>query len=130
MFLLTVISLLIRRTLQDFYEAKARISDAEPCMSLKLRLLSIQGGGCFYIDEVYVFVDPIDPNSEIQEYKAENSAGSSLLSMHVPSLIQLSRSKGSSLLSEKGSSDSNGHQKQIKTRIEVTEQEKMSQLHV
>lgn len=127
MFLLFVIAVLIRLVLQDFYEATAEISDAEPCISLTLRLLSIQSGGCVYVDEVYVFVDPVDPNSEFQEHKLEIPSGSSLLSMLVPSLLQLSRSKGTSLLSEKSSSESNGHPIQTRTGIEMTEQDKLSQ---
>ncbi|KAK4746967.1 hypothetical protein SAY87_026004 [Trapa incisa] len=111
----------------DFYEATAEISDAEPCVSLTLRLLSIQSEGCVYVDEVYIFVDPVDPNSEIQEHKLENPTGNTLLSMLVPSLLQLSRSKGTNLLSEKGFVDSSSGQEQTRSGREMTNQEEISE---
>jgi hypothetical protein len=37
------------------------------CMSLTLRLLSLQSQGCVYVEEVYVFADPVDSaDSEIK----------------------------------------------------------------
>ncbi|KAI3697418.1 hypothetical protein L6452_30422 [Arctium lappa] len=79
---------------QDYYEATAEINDSEPCMSLTLRLLSLQNKGCVFVDEVYVFADPIDTNdSENQTVDAESSAGSSLMTMLVPTLLGLSKSR-------------------------------------
>ncbi|GLT54745.1 hypothetical protein SLA2020_279190 [Shorea laevis] len=77
---------------QELYEATAEITDASPCISLTLRLLSLQSKGCVYVDEVYVFADPVDSaDSEDQEGRVENSAGSSLMTMLVPTLLQLSK---------------------------------------
>ncbi|KAM7509016.1 hypothetical protein LguiA_019469 [Lonicera macranthoides] len=76
----------ILETSQDFYEATAEITDAEPCMSLTLRFLSIEGEGCVYVDEVYVFADPIESKD-----RSGNSAGSSLIAMLLPTLVQLSK---------------------------------------
>ncbi|KVI00707.1 uncharacterized protein LOC112519562 [Cynara cardunculus var. scolymus] len=82
------------RNHQDFYEATAEINDSEPCISLTLRLLSLQSKGCVYVDEVYVFADPIDTNdSENQTVNVESSAGSSLMTMLVPTLLGLSKSR-------------------------------------
>lgn len=75
---------------QDYYEATAEINDSEPCMSLTLRLLSLQSKGCVYVDEVYIFADPVD--SENQTVNAENST-SSLMTMLVPTLLGLTKSK-------------------------------------
>ncbi|XP_050283863.1 uncharacterized protein LOC126723905 [Quercus robur] len=78
---------------QELYEATAEITDASPCTSLTLRLLSLQSKGCVYVDEVYVFADPVDDaDSENQEGQIENSAGSSLMAMLVPTLLQFSKS--------------------------------------
>lgn len=54
-------------------------------MSLTLRFLSIEGEGCVYVDEVYVFTDPIESKD-----RPGNSAGSSLIAMLVP-IMQLSK---------------------------------------
>ena len=45
--------------LQDLYEATAEISDADPCMSLTIRFLSLPNKDSLCIDEVYIFGDPI-----------------------------------------------------------------------
>uniref|UniRef100_A0A2N9GQZ9 Uncharacterized protein n=1 Tax=Fagus sylvatica TaxID=28930 RepID=A0A2N9GQZ9_FAGSY len=77
---------------QELHEATAEINDASPCISLTLRLLSLQSQGCVYVDEVYVFADPVDSaDSENQEGRMENSAGSSLMAMLVPTILQLSK---------------------------------------
>jgi hypothetical protein len=61
-------------------------------MSLTLRLLSLQSKGCVYVEEVYVFADPVDSaDSEDQDGRVENSTGSSLMTMLVPTLLQLSK---------------------------------------
>ncbi|KAJ6948438.1 hypothetical protein NC651_002699 [Populus alba x Populus x berolinensis] len=76
------------RNSQDFYEATAEITDANPSTSLTLRLLSLQ-------NKVYVFGDPADAsNSDNQVGPMENSAGNSLMAMLVPAFFQLSKTKG------------------------------------
>ncbi|KAG7536984.1 hypothetical protein ISN44_As13g009110 [Arabidopsis suecica] len=80
---------------QDFYEATAEINDAEPCISITVRLLSLQDKRCALVDEVYVFADPVDPSeSEKEEASGTgNSSSSSLMAMFMPALLQLSRGK-------------------------------------
>ncbi|KAM7472516.1 hypothetical protein LguiA_010699 [Lonicera macranthoides] len=82
------------RSIQEFYEATAEISDADPCISLTLRLLSLQTKERVFVDEIYVYADPVESSySENQgAVKAENSAGSSLMAMLAPTLLQLSKS--------------------------------------
>ncbi|KAK1426618.1 hypothetical protein QVD17_15294 [Tagetes erecta] len=106
------------RNYQDFYEATAEINDSEPCMSLTIRLLSIQSKGCVYVDEVYVFADPIESDdSETQAVSAETSAGSSLMTMLVPTLLGLSKSRSVPLHDQ---TSSNPVGKPIKTELEPT----------
>lgn len=85
-----------RRSPQDFYEATAEISDADPCISLVLRLLSLENKGCIYVDEVYVYADPVESsnleNQAVQRLQVGNSAGSSLMAMFVPTLLHMTRS--------------------------------------
>uniref|UniRef100_A0A803LC02 Uncharacterized protein n=1 Tax=Chenopodium quinoa TaxID=63459 RepID=A0A803LC02_CHEQI len=76
---------------QDYFEATAEISDADPFLSITLRLLSIQSGDCIYIDEVYVFADPvvsIDTNSSTNA--PESSSESAKMSLLIPTLLSLS----------------------------------------
>ncbi|KAH0457394.1 hypothetical protein IEQ34_012709 [Dendrobium chrysotoxum] len=85
------------------YEATAEISDASPCMSVTLRLLSLQIKTSIHIDEVYIYADPVedaDPDPPVS-----NVGSSSLLSMLVPGLLQISKSRTSSSLQDKGFSD-------------------------
>lgn len=83
----------IGRSIQDFYEATAEITDADPCICLTIRLLSLQNKECIYVDEVYVFADPIDSDdSENQEGEGQNSGQNPLMTMLVPTLLQLSKS--------------------------------------
>ncbi|KAI3676656.1 hypothetical protein L1987_86268 [Smallanthus sonchifolius] len=106
------------RNYQDFYEATAEINDSEPCMSLTVRLLSLQSKGCVYVDEVYVFADPIDFNdSENQTVNAETSAGSSLMTMLVPTLLGLTKSRPVPIHDQ---NSSNPVGKPIKTEFEPT----------
>nr|XP_043611019.1 uncharacterized protein LOC122582660 [Erigeron canadensis] len=92
------------RNHKDYYEATAEINDSEPCMSLTIRLLSLQTKGCVYVDEVYVFADPIDTSDcEEQTVNAEASS-SSLMTMLVPSLLGLTKSR-SAQLHNRNSSD-------------------------
>ncbi|XP_054813822.1 uncharacterized protein LOC129314403 [Prosopis cineraria] len=86
---------------QDLFEATAEISDVNPCMSVTLRLLSLQNKGCVCIDEIYVFADPVAlADSERQESNAENSSGSSLMAMFLPTLMQLSKTTALSHIHE------------------------------
>ncbi|GAV86063.1 hypothetical protein CFOL_v3_29496 [Cephalotus follicularis] len=102
-----------RRSTQDFYEATAEISDAHPCISLTIRLLSLQDKGCVFVDEVYMFGDPVNSAcTENQVGQTENPAGSCLMAMLMPTLLQLSKTKGVSGIQDKqtepGSTDSPG----------------------
>ncbi|CAK7330871.1 unnamed protein product [Dovyalis caffra] len=82
-------------SLHDLYEATAEITDANPSMSLTLRLLSLQNKGYVCVDEVYVFGDLVDiSNLDKQMGPKENSAGNSLMAMLVPGFFQLSKTKG------------------------------------
>ncbi|KAL2329343.1 hypothetical protein Fmac_022770 [Flemingia macrophylla] len=91
------------QTSQDLYEATAEIDDANPCISVTLRLLSLQNKGCVYVDEIYVFADPVDSaDSESQEMQNENTSGSSLMAMFLPTLMQLSKTTGLNNLSTLG----------------------------
>ncbi|XP_020257098.1 uncharacterized protein LOC109833722 isoform X2 [Asparagus officinalis] len=76
------------------YEATAEISDSSPCYYLTLRLLSIQTKACVHVEEIYVYADPVESSDSDPPVSAsENLGGSSLLSMLVPSLMQLSKSE-------------------------------------
>ncbi|GKU88626.1 hypothetical protein SLEP1_g2865 [Rubroshorea leprosula] len=80
------------RSAQDLYEATAEISDANPCISITLRLLSLQDRGCLFVDEVYVFADTLDlDESENQSDQMGNLGGSTLMAMLAPTFLQLSR---------------------------------------
>lgn len=83
-------------TAQDLFEATAEINDANPCISVTLRLLSLQCKGSVCVDEIYVFGDPVD--SEIEESHNENLSGSSLMAMFLPTLLQASKTTGLSSL--------------------------------
>ncbi|TYI15197.1 hypothetical protein ES332_A08G170500v1 [Gossypium tomentosum] len=80
---------------QDLYEATAEINDANPCMSITLRLLSLQNKGCVCVDELYVFADPVDiADSETEVSQMGNAGGNSLMAMLAPTLFQLSKTAG------------------------------------
>lgn len=81
---------------QDFYEATAEITDANPCTSLTIRLLSLQNKSILYVDEVYVFANPVDFEEEGPVENSTQNSQSSLMSMLVPTLLQLSKTTGSS----------------------------------
>ncbi|XP_058729467.1 uncharacterized protein LOC131601618 [Vicia villosa] len=83
---------------QDLYEATAEINDVNPCISVTLRLLSLQTKGSVCVDEIYVFGDPV--GSEIQESSNENSSSSSLMAMLLPTLMQVSKTTGLSSLND------------------------------
>ncbi|OMP10044.1 hypothetical protein COLO4_04862 [Corchorus olitorius] len=77
---------------QDLYEATAEITDASPCMSITLRLLSLQNKGCVCVDELYVFADPVESaDSENEVGQVGNASGSSLMAMLAPTFLQLSK---------------------------------------
>ncbi|PIN27165.1 hypothetical protein CDL12_00081 [Handroanthus impetiginosus] len=81
------------KNVQDLYEATAQISDADPCSLLTIRLLSLQDKGQVYVDEVYVFVDPVESTDSGKEAVLTGySAQSSLMTMFIPTLLQLSKS--------------------------------------
>ncbi|KAB2627549.1 hypothetical protein D8674_021167 [Pyrus ussuriensis x Pyrus communis] len=99
---------------QEFYEATAQISDASPCVSLTLRLLSLERKDCVCVGEVYVFADPVDTSdSENQVSTVENSAGSSLMAMLVPTLLQFSKTRGANRTQDKPISDTWGKQNSL-----------------
>ncbi|KAM1974137.1 hypothetical protein ACFX15_039074 [Malus domestica] len=107
---------------QDFYEATAQISDASPCVSLTLHLLSLEGKDCVCVGEVYVFADPVDSSdSENQVSAVENSAGSSLMAMLVPTLLQFSKTRGANRTQDKPISDTWGKQNSLATGSKETD---------
>uniref|UniRef100_A0ACD5UMJ2 Uncharacterized protein n=1 Tax=Avena sativa TaxID=4498 RepID=A0ACD5UMJ2_AVESA len=73
------------------YEATAEITDANPCISITVRLLSLQSKSSVYIDEIYIYADPVDTTSDDPVADPGNMGGSSLLAMLVPSLMQISK---------------------------------------
>ncbi|KAJ8645167.1 hypothetical protein MRB53_006915 [Persea americana] len=79
---------------QDYYEATAEITDSYPCVSLTLRLLSLQVKECLSIEEIYIFAEPAVESTDAGHSLApvESSAGNNLLAMLVPSLLQVSKS--------------------------------------
>ncbi|TXG55818.1 hypothetical protein EZV62_017131 [Acer yangbiense] len=97
---------------QDLYEATAEISDAEPCMSITLRLLSLQNKGCVFVDEIFVFADPVEPDdSDNRVGQMENSAGTSLMAMFMPTLLQLSKTRNAGQIRDDHSCDTGEKQK-------------------
>lgn len=88
------------RSYQDYYEATAEINDSDPCMSLTLRLLSLQSKGCVYVDEVYVFADPIDTDDTADPTVNAESSASSLMTMLVPTLLGITKSRSVQLHNE------------------------------
>ncbi|KAG1368748.1 hypothetical protein COCNU_14G012160 [Cocos nucifera] len=78
---------------QIHHEATAEISDASPCVSLTLRLLSLQAKTCVHVEEIYIYADPVDsPNPDPYVSMEGNLSGNPLLAMLVPGLLQLSKS--------------------------------------
>ncbi|KAL8542263.1 hypothetical protein ACS0TY_003218 [Phlomoides rotata] len=90
---------------EDFYEATAEISDSDACLSLTIRLLSLQEKGHVYLDEIYVFVEPVETTDSGNEaLMAGSSTQSSLLAMFMPTLLQISKS-GINRVEDKCASD-------------------------
>ncbi|KAF3681854.1 putative mitochondrial arginine transporter BAC2-like [Capsicum annuum] len=80
------------RSIEELYEATAQIDDADPCMSLTIRFLSLQNKSSVCIDEIYIFGDPINSDEvEAPAVPMQNQA-SSFMAMLVPTLLQLSKS--------------------------------------
>ncbi|XVE76729.1 hypothetical protein DITRI_Ditri13aG0004800 [Diplodiscus trichospermus] len=80
---------------QDLYEATAEITDVDPCVSITLRLLSLQNKGCVCVDEIYVFADPVESaDSENDVGQMGNAGGNSLMAMLAPTILQLSKTAG------------------------------------
>ncbi|XP_020091877.1 uncharacterized protein LOC109712621 isoform X1 [Ananas comosus] len=77
---------------QMHYEATAEISDASPCISLTLRLLSLETKASVHVEEIYIYADPVESLTEDSPAVTAGSAGSSILAMLVPNLLQLSKS--------------------------------------
>lgn len=76
---------------QDYFEATAEISDADPVLSITLRLLSIQSGDYIYIDEVYVFADPlVSTDTNFSTNTPGASSESATMSLLIPTLLNLS----------------------------------------
>ncbi|XP_043691150.1 uncharacterized protein LOC122641895 isoform X2 [Telopea speciosissima] len=93
------------RTIQDMYEATAEISDGSPCISITLRLLSLQTKGSVHVEEIYVFADPVESTDSDQAVgPVDDSTRSSLVAMLVPTLLQLSKS-GSGKMQDRRVSD-------------------------
>ncbi|XP_023549266.1 uncharacterized protein LOC111807674 isoform X2 [Cucurbita pepo subsp. pepo] len=105
----------LRMIKQDFYEATAEITDANPCTSLTIRLLSLQNKSIVYVDEIYVFANPVDLEEESPLKNSAQSSQSSLMSMLVPTLLQLSKTTESS--KSNGSRNSNEEGIHILTKI-------------
>uniref|UniRef100_A0A8R7TFJ7 Uncharacterized protein n=1 Tax=Triticum urartu TaxID=4572 RepID=A0A8R7TFJ7_TRIUA len=75
------------------YEATAEITDANPCVSLTVRLLSLQSKTSVHIEEIYIFADLVESSSDDSVAGPGNMGGSSLLAMLVPGLMQISKSR-------------------------------------
>ncbi|KAK1287297.1 hypothetical protein QJS10_CPB19g01077 [Acorus calamus] len=84
----------IGKNIPVYYEATAYISDATPCFSLTLRLLSLQVKEFVHVEEIYIYADPVEVEAT-ETGRQQGSMGSldasPLLSMLVPSLLQLSK---------------------------------------
>ncbi|XP_072956426.1 uncharacterized protein [Typha angustifolia] len=80
--------------IQMHYEATAEISDAGPCVSLTLRLLSLQTKTSVHVEEIYIFADPVESPSQGSPVSAAGKfGGSSLLAMLVPNLLHLPKTE-------------------------------------
>ncbi|KAK3125413.1 hypothetical protein QOZ80_7BG0604560 [Eleusine coracana subsp. coracana] len=75
------------------YEATAEMTDVSPCVSLTVRLLSLQSKTSVHIEEIYIFADPVESTNDDAVTGPGNMGGSSLLAMLVPGLMQMSKSR-------------------------------------
>lgn len=74
-------------------------------MSLTIRLLSLQEKGHVYVDEIYVYVEPVETTDSGNEaMMAGSSMQSSLMAMFMPTLLQISKS-GINRVEDKCASD-------------------------
>lgn len=64
-----------------------------PCVSLTIRLLSLQSKTSVHIEEIYIFADPVASTNDVSVRGPGNMGGSSLLAMLVPGLMQMSKSR-------------------------------------
>ncbi|XP_055830953.1 uncharacterized protein LOC129899985 isoform X2 [Solanum dulcamara] len=110
-----------RRSVEDLYEATAEISDADPCMSLTIRFLSLPNKDSICIDEVYIFGDPINSNEvETPAAPMENQA-SSFMAMLVPTLLQLSKSGISQKQQDKDVFDSQRKENEVGITVRTSD---------
>ncbi|CAN6168486.1 unnamed protein product [Urochloa humidicola] len=75
------------------YEATAEMTDVSPCVSLTVRLLSLQSKESVHIEEICIFADPVESTNDNSVTGPGNMGGSSLLTMLVPGLMQMSKSR-------------------------------------
>ncbi|CAN6219286.1 unnamed protein product [Urochloa humidicola] len=74
------------------YEATAEMTDVSPCVSLTVRLLSLKSKESVHIEEICIFADPVESTNDNSVTCPGNMGGSSLLTMLVPGLMQMSKS--------------------------------------
>lgn len=88
--------------IQEFYEATAEITDSNPCISITLRLLSLHTKGCIHLEEIYIYGEPVEPSeSDGNVDPVKSTAGSSMMAMLVPTLLQISRTEVSKRAQDK-----------------------------
>ncbi|TKW35401.1 hypothetical protein SEVIR_2G369200v4 [Setaria viridis] len=75
------------------YEATAEMTDVSPCVSLTIRLLSLQSKTSVHIEEICIFADPVESTNDNSVTGPGNMGGSSLLAMLVPGLMQMPKSR-------------------------------------
>lgn len=83
---------------RKFYEATVKLVDAKPCVSLTIRLLSLQDKSSVEIDQICVYglsASAITAGTESISFSSSNLQsspfGGSLLAMLIPGMIQMSR---------------------------------------
>ncbi|TMW94107.1 hypothetical protein EJD97_010745 [Solanum chilense] len=110
-----------QRSIEDLYEATAEISDADPCMSLTIRFLSLPNKDSLCIDEVYIFGDPVDSNEVDTPAAPMENQASSFMAMLVPTLLQLSKSGVSQKQQEKDVSDSQRKENEVGIAVRASD---------
>ncbi|RLM86677.1 uncharacterized protein C2845_PM04G29800 [Panicum miliaceum] len=75
------------------YEATAEMTDVSPCVSLTVRLLSLQSKTSVHIEEICIFADPVESTNDNSVTGPGNMGDSSLMAMLVPGLMQMSKSR-------------------------------------
>ncbi|KAF6158563.1 hypothetical protein GIB67_040077 [Kingdonia uniflora] len=110
----------MEKDIQDFYEATAEIADASPCISLKLRLLSLQTKGCVYLGEIYIYGELVESaDSDDHVRTMQNSGGNALMATLLPSLLQFSRPGSSKIQDRRVSDIKEGLKSEIEERKEI-----------